>query len=263
MPPNDEAGLAELFHENSKISRFEPMPPPVDLLEQMGALWESLPFANLPRHELPRDISLLQIPLGEAIVRRQSARMMKPVPISLSELGTILFSAYGVTRMNEDGEWPRPFRTVPSGGALYPLEIFFHTTYVLDIPAGLYHYNASKQDLCLVRKGDFTREIADALPYPHIAQDASVVVFITAMMERSTFKYRSRGYRFLLLEAGHVAQNINLASMGLGLGSINVGGFYDHEVDAFLGLDGVTHGTVYMAGIGRSMEDRPLSLEPR
>ena len=63
-----------------------------------------------------------------------------------------------------------------------------------------------------------------------------MVVFITAMFQRSIFKYRNKGYRFCLLEAGHVAQNMNLAATGLGMGVIDLGGFFDRRVDALLGL---------------------------
>ena len=61
----------------------------------------------------------------------------------------------------------------------------------------------------------------------------------------------AKGNRFVLLEAGHVAQNINLVANALGLGAVNLGGYYDREIDDFLGLDGVTHSTIYMAAIGK------------
>jgi len=84
----------------------------------------------------------------------------------------------------------------------------------------------------------------------NLAYDSSVLFFITALFERATFKYGDRGYRFVLLEAGHVAQNINLASGGLRLGCMNIGGFFDRQIDDLLGLDGVTHSTVYLVAVG-------------
>ena len=82
------------------------------------------------------------------------------------------------------------------------------------------------------------------------AQDSSAIVFITALFERTTFKYGSRGYRFALLEAGHVAQNLDLAAAGLGLATLNVGGFVDRQIDDLLGLDGLLHSTIYICAIG-------------
>jgi SagB-type dehydrogenase family enzyme len=85
---------------------------------------------------------------------------------------------------------------------------------------------------------------------PELAQGASLIIFLTAIFERSTFKYGERGYRFILLEAGHVAQNLNLVANALGLGCANIGGYFDREIDDLLELDGVTHSTIYMIAIG-------------
>src|SRR5207245_9426145 len=145
---------------------------------------------------------------------------------------------------------------VPSGGARYPLEIFFHSATIEGLQAGLYHYNPAENHLRFLRKGDATNKIAEAMAYPDLAAGASLLVFITAVFERSIFKYGDRGYRFILLEAGHVAQNINLVTNALGLGGTNIGGFFDRQIDDFLGLDGVTHSTIYMIAIGKKMEDR-------
>jgi SagB-type dehydrogenase family enzyme len=84
-----------------------------------------------------------------------------------------------------------------------------------------------------------------------------MIVFITAIFERSVFKYGNRGYRFVLLEAGHVAQNLNLATTALGLSCCNIGGFFDRDVDRFLGLDGIGHSTVYLVGIGGAADGSP------
>jgi SagB-type dehydrogenase family enzyme len=70
------------------------------------------------------------------------------------------------------------------------------------------------------------------------------------MFERSTFKYGERGYRFVLLEAGHVAQNLSLTACALGMGCVNIGGFFDRKVDELLELDGLHQSTIYMAGVG-------------
>lgn len=78
-----------------------------------------------------------------------------------------------------------------------------------------------------------------------------MIVFITAIFERSVFKYGDRGYRFIFLEAGHVAQNMNLVCAALGLGCVNIGGFFDREIDDLLDLDGITHSTLYMLALGR------------
>jgi SagB-type dehydrogenase family enzyme len=95
--------------------------------------------------------------------------------------------------------------------------------------------------------------------FSNVPYDASIVIFVTAIFERSTFKYGERGYRFVLLEAGHVAQNVSLAATGLGLGAINIGGYFDRDMDRVLGLDGVRHSTVYLVAIGRLLDGPPAA----
>jgi SagB-type dehydrogenase family enzyme len=92
---------------------------------------------------------------------------------------------------------------------------------------------------------------------------SSLIILITAVFERSTIKYGDRGYRFALLEAGHVAQNINLVANALGLGSINLGGYFDRRADDFLGIDGLTHSTIYMAGIGAKTDSSDARVGTR
>lgn len=89
---------------------------------------------------------------------------------------------------------------------------------------------------------------------PDLVARASLIIFITALFERSIFKYGNRGYRFVMLEAGHVAQNLNLVAIALGLKTLNIGGYFDRAIDDFLGLDGVTHSTIYMLAVGQGSE---------
>jgi len=244
----------ETFHENSKTSMFDVPPSDRDVIARMEALPESLDYHGYPVVALPPSRVPLTIPLGEAILRRCTARHLTPAPVSLPTLATLLHSAYGVTRDLRSLGYPRAFRTVPSGGALYPLELYLHSAHHTEFQEGLYHYNPTQEHLRLLRKGDQSEALAPALVQPNLAQEASLIVFITALFGRSTFKYGDRGYRFALIEAGHVAQNINLAAAALGLGSINVGGFNDRQIDDRLDLDGLTHSTIYMVAIGKEAD---------
>jgi SagB-type dehydrogenase family enzyme len=176
---------------------------------------------------------------------------MVPKTVRLEQLASILRHSYGVTR--QACYAGRGFRVVPSAGALFPLEIFVLARRVHNLAAGLYHYNPPKHHLRYLRNGDYTDEISRCLTEPIIARQASLLVFITALFERTTYKYGDRGYRFVFLEAGHVAQNINIMSSALRLGSLNVGGFFDREVDQFLRLNGISHSTIYMTAIGSKL----------
>lgn len=250
LPAAEDGKSWELFHENSKTSRYDVPPPTEKIREQMQELWESLPYAGYPAEPLPAELRRLDMPLSEAIRARITARSVSSTKLEWQDVATMLDAAYGVTRDNAGTIFPRPFRTVPSGGGLYPLEIYFHSARIEGLRAGLYHYSPAAREVRRLRDGDLTREISEALVQRNLALDTGVQFFVTGVFERSMFKYGDRGYRFVLLEAGHVSQNLNLAATALGLGVVNIGGFFDCEVDELLRLDGVTHSTVYMIGVG-------------
>jgi SagB-type dehydrogenase family enzyme len=253
--PQEEADTWSLFHENSKTGRHDAPIPNNEVLARMEQMWDALVYEGYDRIALPEQMASLDMPVGETLLARSSARGFVPAAIPLDQLATILHCGYGVTRDNDGGPFPRPFRTVPSGGALYPLELYVHTAYAEGLSAGLYHFNPSLRCLRLLQRGDSARQIGEALVQPNLAFEVSALVFITAIFERSVFKYNDRGYRFILLEAGHVAQNLNIAATALGLGCINIGGFFDRDIDRFLGLDGVRSSVVYLVGIGRERKE--------
>lgn len=250
LPAGNEDEVWELFHENSKIGRYEKSLSDHEILERMKEFHESLSYQGYPIIELPRSFVPVKLPVDEAIVSRSSARDMKPGKLKLAELAALLHLAYGVTRENRGSGFPRPFRVIPSAGALYPLEVYFYSAHIEGLAAGLYHFNPTKHHLRLLRGGDETKRISMGLVQPDVAFCSSLILFITVVFERTVFKYGSRGYRFALLEAGHLAQNLNLVAISLGLACLNIGGYFDRDVDEFLEIDGITHSTIYIAAIG-------------
>jgi SagB-type dehydrogenase family enzyme len=245
-----ETALWELFHDNSKTGRYDSFPQPDFITMRMDRMLESLAYEQYPEIDLPRARTEFELSLAETMEGRVSARGMAPVRLTLQQLGTLLHYCYGVTRKNEDTEFPRPFRVVPSGGALYPLEIYFHSTRIEELESGLYHYNPMRNSLRFLRYGDDSRRLSDALVQRNLALDTSLLIFITALFDRSAFKYGDRGYRFALLEAGHVAQNLALTATAMKLNCLTIGGYADRQIDDLLGIDGVSHSAIYMVGIG-------------
>ena len=183
--------------------------------------------------------------LWEILGRRRSVRDFKDEFITKSELSQLLWAAQGIT----DQEFG--FRTAPSAGALYPVETYLVVNFVEDIDPGIYHYSVETHELDLLMSGDFRRGIAHAALDQGIAYHANVVFIWTAIFQRSKWKYKQRAYRYVYLDAGHIAQNVALAAVAMNLGSCQVGALYDDEANDLLGVDGTEESVIYMTVIGK------------
>ena len=191
------------------------------------------------------------ISLAQALQGRSSCRRFATDPMPVVQLGALLHWSYGILGVTELGHefCERP---VPSGGGLYPLELYVLAQHVDGLDGGVHHYVPLGHRLELVRPDPLptmlTAEMFLGQPY---LIDAAAVIVITAVVERSLWKYEDRGYRYILLEAGHVAQSINLCAEGLGLGSLNLGGFLDEDVMSLLKLDADHEIVLYAVAVGR------------
>jgi SagB-type dehydrogenase family enzyme len=260
LPRGNQADEAwEIFHENSKLNEYERFLPDELMTLYMDQVLQSLSYDTFPEVNLPAALTNLDLAFSEVLAKRETARALHPTRLKLEDLATLLHHAYGVTRDNKDQVFQRPFRSVPSADALYPLELFFHTTHVTGLAAGLYHYNPIRNSVSFLRGGDHSGLIAAALTQKHLAISASLIVFITAMFERTTLKYGNRGYRFVLLEAGHVAQNLSLVAAALDLGCVSIGGYFDREIDELFSFDGLTQSTIYLLALGEKVVDPPAA----
>lgn len=249
---------AEAYHEASKIypSCAARDTAGVRLLEatpqlQLSAVRAVKRHGSRPALALPPP-ALPPRTLVDAIASRRSGRTFAPEALSLSELASLLYAAYGVTHLARlpDGKRGQPLRSVPSGGALYPLELYVLAQRVATLERGLYHFDPLRHVLERLPL-DAAHAPADLGAYPELLEPAAALVLVTAMFWRTRFKYALRGYRFALLEAGHVGQNFLLAAAVLGLAAVPVGGVYDCRVEELLGLDGVDESLVYVLSVGR------------
>jgi SagB-type dehydrogenase family enzyme len=250
-PISEEEHLWELFHDNSKIELHAPITPTNEVLSRMEGTFDSILYSS--RDVLP--IPTLNEPmedngLDHCIATRQSEREWSPSEITFEEIGRLL-RAYAINRTNEDTEFVLPFRSTPSGGGLFPLEIYLSVRNCVDLDPGLYHFSPKDWALTSLRQGDLTSALAECFVQQDVVYNAAVTILITGVFSRSTFKYGDRGYRFTLLEAGHLAQNFCLYATEMGMSNLCMGGYFDRKVDDFLAIDGVTHSTVYAFSVGR------------
>jgi SagB-type dehydrogenase family enzyme len=254
-PPLDD--LAENLHEASKLNAS------VSGLEMHGAVllelhdelvWSSsrsvkehagLSWVDLPPPRLP------EVTLPAVLAARRSRNTFAGGAVELGALATLLGAGYGVTHAEaSSGDGPVfPHRTVPSGGGLYPLELYVLASEVDGLDPGVYHYHPLKHRLELLRAGSPRAALAPALVLDSFLEAAAGIV-IAGVFWRSRFKYGLRGYRFTLLEAGQVAQNLVLAAAALGLRSCPCGGFYERRLDPLLEVDGVEESALVGVFVG-------------
>jgi SagB-type dehydrogenase family enzyme len=198
------------------------------------------PGIDLDRGGLP------DTPFRAVLDRRRSASARRCAQLRLRDLGALLEATYAAV-LREPGVVAR--RPVPSGGALYPLEPYVIALGVQGLAPSSLHYNPFRHRLELLQSLEAPL-VKETLVDPALVDGAAALIVITAMFWRARFKYGVRGYRFALLEAGHVVQNAVLAAAALELPALPLGGFYDRRLDALVGADGLDEATVYAVLLG-------------
>jgi len=168
----------------------------------------------------------------EALARRRSRRVFKDYSFTMEQVSQLLWSAQGITEKRIG------FRTAPSAGATYPLDIYLVVgkDKVENLKAGVYHYNPHHHSLIIILEGDKRRELAQACLRQRFIEDAPVSLIITAEFSRITNHYGKKGIYYAYMEAGHVAQNVYLQAESLGLGTVVIGAFYEEDVSQALNL---------------------------
>jgi SagB-type dehydrogenase family enzyme len=181
--------------------------------------------------------------IEKALLERRSVRDYKGGSLTLSEVGQLLWAAQGITDR-------RGFRTAPSAGALYPLELYVVAGNVNDLPGGIYKYRPYGHELMRVAQGDKRIELCNAALGQSPVRNAAAVIVFSAVYERTTGKYGQRGIQYVYMEAGHAAQNICLQTASLNLGTVTIGAFYDDTVKRILNMPEKEE-PLYIMAVGR------------
>ena len=191
--------------------------------------WGNVGKAGLIR--LPNPASDGKVSVEEAIKERRTIRNFGPKSLTVVQLSQLFWSAQGITDKRSG------LRAAPSGGALYPLDVYAVVGEggIEGLQPGVYHYHPASHSVQLVRKADRRKEVASASLWQMWMARAPVIFVITSEYERITRKYGKRGIRYAQIEVGHVGQNIFLQSGALGLGAGIVGAFHDEAVAKAIG----------------------------
>jgi|Deesub1362B_J571_1020462.scaffolds.fasta_scaffold06398_3 SagB-type dehydrogenase family enzyme len=204
----------------------------------------------LPPPDEKQDVTLIS-----ALKKRRSRRDYLPEPISPQQLSNLLFMTYGKTAARKS--WRDEtivFRTAPSAGALYAVDLFVVIHRVEDMEPGLYLFQPGRHQLITMLLGDCRRDLVAGGLDQYFLADAAVVFALVAVTERMFWKYGIRGYRYLFLDAGHIAQNAYLAAEALGLGACEIAAFYDDYLNSLFQLDERQTFLLTMVSIGKTVQ---------
>jgi len=198
-------------------------------------------ISNLIKLPLPEYSS--EISVEEALLNRRSIREYKDQILILNELSQLLWAAQGVT--DEKG-----FRTAPSAGGLYPLELYVISQNVADLEQATYEYYSDSHSLKKIINTNIIEQIVAAAYDQEFISQAPAIIVMTGVFERTTQKYGDRGKQYVYIEAGHAAQNVYLQAYTLGLGTVTVGGFEPQKIQSILNL---TEGEepIYIIPVGK------------
>jgi SagB-type dehydrogenase family enzyme len=185
------------------------------------------------------------ISLEEAILERRSTRDYQDKGLNLDQVSQILWAGQGITDKSSG------FRSAPSAGALYPLELYLVVgeNGVKELSAGVYHFVPQGHKLEKISSSDLRTKVMEASLNQGFIAQAPIVLIITGEYERTTKKYGERGKQYVHLEAGHAGQNIYLQVESLGLGTVTVGAFDGEEIIKILNLP-QAHKPFYVMPIG-------------
>jgi SagB-type dehydrogenase family enzyme len=238
------SGIGDDFYRKSKYTRGN--------LPRHRLDWSTKPptykrYDSVQKTQLPNPITEGGSGVWDVLRIRRSRRAYTDEPLSLEDLSQLLWATQGVTAHVGDYE----LRPAPSAGALYPIETYLCVNRVVDLNPGFYHYSIPTHELDLLNPGEFGIEVSRGALDQTMTEKAAVVFIWSAVFRRSKWKYLQRAYRYVFLDAGHIAQNLALAAEALGYGTCQIGAIYDDEINELLDLDGEEESVIYLSTVAR------------
>jgi SagB-type dehydrogenase family enzyme len=210
---------------------------------------------------VPPDAKIIPLPkVNPAVVkqsdiysclkRRRSVRKYRDEALTMDELSFLLWASQGVQRVF--GNQYSTFRPVPSGGARHPFETYLLVNQVEGLETGVYRYLALSHELLLLfttaNLTEHLRRISSRQPF---AAEGAVAFVWSCLPYRGEWRYHMAAHKCMLIDAGHLCQNLYLASTAIGCGTCALGEYDQQLLDSFLGLDGEDEYAVYMAPVGK------------
>lgn len=240
------------FHNLTKITSFDSKT--IESSSKWPESWKKIYYSSYARTAevaLPVPIPLTAS-LNETLVSRESSRTFSAEELSLKELSSILYFSAGLKNLLT--AQPNEKRFYPSAGGRYPLEIYPLLLHVGDLSQGVYHYHVKTNSLEILQQTPLVQKITPLFSQPWIMH-ASALIVVTAIFARTQDKYGDRGYRHILTEYGHMAQNIYLTSTSMNLACCSIGGFVEDGLRDLIDCDFEDESVVGVIAIGKNKRD--------
>ena len=217
------------------------------------------PFVGRPRVTLPRPAWATGRALFEVAADDGSEAAFAGQDCSLVELARLLFLANGITEARSKP----PLRAAPSAGALYAGEVYVAVERVSGLAPGLYSYSVGGHQLVALSEAAGLEQVALALENPSAAEGAAFAVLLSNVFGRYAIRYANRGYRYALIDSGHIGENLRLAAAELGLRESAEGRFEDDRLNALLDVDGREEAVCAVHLVGRPGREATPTPGPR
>lgn len=203
----------------------------------------------------PQEFNIGQIPLIDAIANRESRRVFTDEPLTLKELSFLLWATQGVRVVDENKVWMK--RVVPSGGGRQPFETYLLVDRVDCIKRGIYRYLPIEHKLILVSENfPVAEELMDKAWFQNFIGKAAVVFVWAAIPYKTEWRYSLVSYKDILIEAGHICQNLYLACESISAGTCAIAAYEQKVIDQLIHVDGENEMTVYMSPVGKINSSR-------
>jgi SagB-type dehydrogenase family enzyme len=181
---------------------------------------------------------------------RISHRSFNSEYISLAELSFLLWATQGVKTVKGDNY--ATLRTVPSAGARHPFETYIVVNRVEGLKSGVYRYLPLTHQLLYIFEGENFEERLSDLTLGQKFVGKSAVTFIWSVIPyRGEWRYSTVAHKAMILDAGHVCQNLYLASEAIGCGTCAIAAYDQKKFDGFLNLDCEDEFVIYLAPVGK------------
>jgi len=206
--------------------------------------------SNIIKLPKPTSDVLLKDNILDNITDRKSRRKFTKEKLSLEELSYLLYSTQGVRKVIRNGTMT--YRTVPSGGARQPFETYLTINYVEGITPGVYRYQPIEHEIVFLFSDEkMIEKMTEAACGQNFVGEAAVCFIWSSIPYRMEWRYGPFSFKDILIEAGHVCQNLYLAAESINCGTCAIAAYYQEKMDAFLGLDGKDEMVVYLSPVGK------------